>query len=558
MRELRTSLGRLSQATDLEAGARALMDEALQIVEAYAPGVAREESLGSLRVLRALLHLRTDESYEALFVQAREGREPADPLPSASAWRLLQEGEGPVSCDLAVGKVQQGALFVHLDEVGQTALSRESTRRLRRREVTHFHATPLRLPGGRLIGMLVVEVDCDDAAGVPFGLWGAASRELADLGRLGALYLEHLPGRALPDVGAGPLPGSSPAMRAKLNVLERVSSTEARVLLTGETGVGKSWLARWLHERSPRARGPFVEADLHQLPEDLATARLFGAVKGAWTDGEAQEGCLAQAHGGTLFLDEVGELSPPMQARLLGFLDHGRYKRVGESTDTEADVRVIAATNVDLQEAVREGRFRRDLYHRLARWPVAVPPLRERREEIPAWSRHFLTRCAARLGVSPPPTLHPALEAELASRPWTGNLRELEDTLERLVTLEGGGVLGVQALRALDSLLAPPPQPGASEALRRAAEAFLAESRARVSRGEAPIPLMTSRGALTGMIVAVALAQEEEPRAAARLLGLEKRLRGGNHLETFRRNGEHLQELLAELGEPSPPELEGL
>lgn len=229
--------------------------------------------------------------------------------------------------------------------------------------------------------------------------------------------------------------GSSAAFRNVCNLIQRASSSRVTVLLQGETGVGKEVMARGLHESSDRSDKPFVAVNCACIPPDLIEAELFGVEKGAFTGAtQSREGKFERANSGTIFLDEVVELSPRAQATLLRVLQEGELERVGDNRTRKIDVRVVAATNEDLQEAVQNGKFRADLYYRLNVFPVRIPPLRERCEDIPLLIEHFLSKYHAlynkqTLGVS-----DQAMAALLKYR-WPGNIRELENMIERGVIL---------------------------------------------------------------------------------------------------------------------------
>jgi NtrC-family two-component system response regulator AlgB len=238
----------------------------------------------------------------------------------------------------------------------------------------------------------------------------------------------------------------SPRMRALYDVLEKAAGHDVPVLLTGENGTGKSALARRVHKLSNRRSKPFVVINCPTLSEELLTSELFGHARGAFTGAvKDQPGRVEQADGGTIFLDEIGELSPKLQATLLRFLQDKQFERIGEGTTRSADVRVLAATNRDLERAVKEGRFREDLLYRLNTFELTVPPLRERREDIGPLAHQFVAffgRAARRGAIE----LEPAAETALQSYDWPGNLRELRNAIERAVILSPGPRIGAGAL----------------------------------------------------------------------------------------------------------------
>ena len=272
-----------------------------------------------------------------------------------------------------------------------------------------------------------------------------AERRLASLQRqLGErLGKEREAARHPGDAAAERFPGilgRSPAMEALFEEMERILDSHVPVLLTGESGTGKELVARALHYGGPRAGGPFVTENCGALPDTLLESELFGHVKGAFTGATRDRiGRFEEADGGTLFLDEVGEMSEAMQARLLRALQEGEIRRLGSDRVVRVDVRVIAATNRDLAEAVREGRFREDLYYRLNVLPLRLPPLRERQGDIPLLCEHWLAREALDLG-RPRRELTPEALEILEAASWPGNVRQLRNEMRRLTLLGEGPV----------------------------------------------------------------------------------------------------------------------
>jgi two-component system nitrogen regulation response regulator NtrX len=237
--------------------------------------------------------------------------------------------------------------------------------------------------------------------------------------------------------------GDSAAMHRLDREIDRVAGACARALISGENGSGKELVARLLHERSPRRDRPFVEINCAALPEHLIESELFGYEKGAFTGAERPKpGMFELAHTGTLFLDEVGDMALATQARVLRVLQEGRFLRLGGTEPKEVDVWVIAATNRDLKAEVAAGRFREDLYYRLAVVPIEVPPLRERPEDIPALVEHLLERAVQEQGL-PRKRFAPEVIAAFARAPWRGNVRELKNTVERLMIMAPGSEVGL-------------------------------------------------------------------------------------------------------------------
>ncbi|MFO1419766.1 MAG: sigma 54-interacting transcriptional regulator [Candidatus Competibacteraceae bacterium] len=241
--------------------------------------------------------------------------------------------------------------------------------------------------------------------------------------------------------------GRSPALGRVLEQVDLVALTSSTVLIGGETGTGKELVARAIHQRGSRRQRLFVAVNCAALPGTLVESELFGHEKGAFTGAISRRiGRFEQADGGTLFLDEVGELPLDTQAKMLRVLQSGEFERVGGGRSLKTDVRIIAASNRDLEQAVREGRFRDDLYHRLAIFPIHLPPLRERREDIPLLAAYLVTRKARRLGRKMD-ALPPAVLDRLTRYDWPGNVRELENVLERAIILSPGATLELEAIQ---------------------------------------------------------------------------------------------------------------
>ncbi len=239
--------------------------------------------------------------------------------------------------------------------------------------------------------------------------------------------------------------GKSPAMQRLYKLIERVAPTEATILLLGESGTGKEKIAGLLHRLSQRAYGPFVVVDCGSTPSTLLESELFGHAKGAFTNAfKDKKGLVAEAHGGTLFLDEIGNISSEMQLRLLRFLQERRIRRVGDVAETPVNCRVIAATNADLAELVRRGEFREDLYYRLKVITIQVPPLRERKPDIPILAERFLQLFAEDGRAR---KLDPEVAEAMLDYAWPGNVRELRNMLEAAVILSSDGVIRMEDMQ---------------------------------------------------------------------------------------------------------------
>jgi two-component system, NtrC family, response regulator AtoC len=295
------------------------------------------------------------------------------------------------------------------------------------------------------------------------------------------------------------LVGASPSFQKILKQARSVAQTSATVLLTGENGTGKEMLAHAIHEESPRSAAPFVAVSCAALPETLIESELFGHEKGAFTGAAAaKKGRFELANGGTLFLDEIGELTPAVQVKLLRVLQERAFERVGATKTLTVDIRLIAASNRDLQQEVEAGRFRRDLFYRLNVVPLCLPPLRMRLEDIPLLAAHFAAKISEKHGRSLP-ELEPALIEALLEYDWPGNVRELENVIERLVVLSLGPRLGLE---------------------------FLPENMLRTLPGTEPTDETTLEGAVAAlrrrMITAALQSEGGNKVAAARRLGISR------------------------------------
>jgi two-component system nitrogen regulation response regulator NtrX len=272
-----------------------------------------------------------------------------------------------------------------------------------------------------------------------------------------ALHLKHLEdeNRDLKHrLGRHYIVWASPVMREVMAQVEHVANSETRVCIRGETGTGKELVARTLHEKSPRKSGPFISQNCAAVPAELMETELFGHEKGSFTGAASRHtGKFEQAHRGTLFLDEIGDMPLTMQAKLLRVLEEGEIERVGGEKPFSVDVRVIVATHRNLEEQVRQGTFREDLYHRIFVFPITLPPLRERREDIKVLAEHFVRQLDERNSWKPK-RFSPGAFEELENYSWPGNVRELRNVVERVLLLATGDTVEPQTvLRALPQSL---------------------------------------------------------------------------------------------------------
>ena len=274
----------------------------------------------------------------------------------------------------------------------------------------------------------------------------------------------------------GRLVGASPGLQNVMEKARQAAATDATVLITGPSGSGKEVLARFIHEQSPRARQHLVTVNCTAIPESVLESELFGHVKGAFTGAwKDKRGLVEEAAGGTLFLDEIGDLDPVLQTKLLRLLQEGEYKPVGSVTSRQADIRFLAATHRDLRAALREGSFREDLYYRLNVVHLDLPPLRDRREDIPLLARHFLRKHAGHR-IGPITGISPAALQALQTHDFPGNVRELENVIERAVIFCSGDTLKLGDLNLEESTWSPPMISESTSELpfREARERFLA------------------------------------------------------------------------------------
>ena len=356
---------------------------------------------------------------------------------------------------------------------------------------------------------------------------GAALRSVVDRAiQHGALAREvrRLRGEVERARGLGELVGESPLMRQLLQMVDRVAASDATVLIVGESGTGKELLARTIHRVGPRADGPFVAFDCSALAPSLLEAELFGHEKGAFTGaGRARRGLFREAHGGTIFLDEIGDIDASVQNKLLRVLQEREIKPVGGDRPLPIDVRVLAATNKDLGALVARGQFREDLYWRLAVVPIQVPPLRERKEDIPLLAAHILARrrgAAKSFGgnaVRYPTQITAKALQRLSAYRWPGNIRELENVLSRAAILCDGEVIRSHDL----AMLAMPT--GAAPASEPEQVTLPVIDLERLGDGES-LKEVTERAVrvVEKAAIAGALARERNPAAAARRLGISR------------------------------------
>ena len=479
--------------------------------------------------LRGLLHVQ-EAGGTAAFVEATAAGAPRDDLrPSARAWTRARAEGRPFVIDLSA------------DAAPAAIETQGSFSALRLRGASHLLGFPLPHPSGE--ALISVELSCAAARGALEAAWDPLLAALQRLISADAPATLARPAGAPAETGDPLIPVIGALTAARLKALARFARYDDTVLLLGETGTGKTRLARWVHARSAWSRGPFVAFQPQAVPENLLESALFGARRGAFTGAVDQTGAVERAEGGTLFLDELHRLPLPLQEKLLLLLDERRFRPVGHGGDDRiARVRFVVAAGDDLPQRARDGRFVPDLYQRVQALTVRVPPLRDRTDEIEPWIQLFAGRFHAEHGRSREVRITPDALRGLQARPWPGNLRELDGVVRRALIMTdpppaGPWVLDAAAFaEAPDAPAAGPPAaraPGPRSAdplvraLQAAAEAWV-EARAR---GEA---LSEPGEAFQGAVFAAAVERLGE-REAALLLGLEKQVAQRNHTKTLAR-----------------------
>jgi hypothetical protein len=548
---------RLLEARDFEEAAKAALLAMLATAdERLVRGPLAERG----RLLRGVVHVRPDDSYQRLFgIEHPEDQrvEGTGYLTSANVWRWVSEHGAAVSID-----VQAGTLRTWLPEGaseperlrGANGLPGPGTRdRMIQREATHVHAVPLRLPSrGDVIGMVSLEAH---APSVPGGdLFGGDCRAtLSSMANAAAPYLSGLPLRRneerAPD-SLAPVIGTTTA--GLMQILSVFAQQDETILLSGPTGVGKSRLAHWCHARSRRKGHALETVRLLSVPEDLQMAELMGWRRGAFTGAVRDTpGALARAAKGTLFIDEIDKLSLKAQAGLLHVLEERRYRPLGDNaSEQRADVRFIVSTNVDLHAAVRAGRFREDLYYRINVLPVRLPSLDERLDELPAWAEFMLLRRHAEAGGEGTPRMTEEAMDLLARTPWPGNLRQLDNIVRRayaLMLADPGGAESPATIarQHVEHALGYERRPeglGLVSSLWRVARAFVDEVEHRESSANR-LPLDLA-DAFRGLVLCAAIERRRDRDAAFVLLDQAALLRSRNHHRVLRRELERVRGLL--------------
>ena len=562
--KLTSLLGALRAQTHFEDAANVLMDSMMDVAEA---AIAHGPH-GSGRILRAMVHHRPGDGYRRLAVRDA-GSEATSPteleeafLPSATAWRWIVENQRSAAIDVNLALIQTegpGGPQPTTDPglLGEGSTTHDTRSRLLRRGATHVYVLPLLGTRGSVDGLVSVEAHCPPAIGQRL-VWNGCASELELLTALAAPFLAELPPRPSAEPKADPLlPVVGEAMAGLVSILRVFREQRETLLIGGPTGSGKSRLARWCHQTSRRAGGPFEVLDLSAVPEELQMGELYGWKKGAFTGAlRDNPGALGRAEGGTLFIDEIDKLSLRAQAGLLHVLEERTYRPLGDpGAERSADVRFIAGTNANLHEAVQQKRLREDLYYRINVLPVQLPPLDMRRDEIPAWAAFMVRRRHAEAMPSGHVELDCGAVRVLLAERWPGNLRQLDNIVRRayaLVVTELGGIpqqtltLGEQHIRqALAYESHRDEARGVLPSLHRAAVEFFAEARRRRDVG-AMLDLDLADG-FKGFVLAAALERDANRDEVFRLFGKDSLMKSRNHHKVLRREIERADALFREL-----------
>lgn len=557
-------LRRLRTAEHFESVALATLGELIRIADR----ALRQSSFRDGSVLRAMLHLRPDNGYAGLNVLDAGATTLSDPgtqeslLPSASVWRRVQAARAPVAVDvqLRTARVAGGDAEIAGWLERPVDMSSRSNLRLLARDATHLMVLPVFVPGG-LAGMISIEARCMSAMGLDF-IWQDCSDALEAVCTIAGPYLTGLPRRPLPGGTTDPLlPVVGEAMRPIVRFLRAFAAEDETLLVRGETGTGKSRIARWIHAHSARQGSPFEVLDLLSVPETTQMGELFGWKRGAFTGAvKDHRGFVARANGGTLFIDEIDKLSMETQAALLTLLEDRRYRILGDDGGLQtADVRFVVGTNIDLQEAVSEGRFREDLYYRINVLPIRMPPLRERSDEIAEWAAFMLRRRHAQKQAPGGIALTSDAGEHLARLPWPGNLRQLDNVMRRAYTLasmEQDAELTVTA-EHVHAATAFDVRPGLrSESTDALYDAMCGLSAALANAQPAvDLEAVDVGGALLGMLLSTAVIETGSRDAAFALLGRGALVKNRNHHKVLKREWSRLAALYTAMGQPLPAPL---
>jgi len=560
---------RLVAATYFEDAATAILEIMFACVQSVLAG-SSYASRG--RLLRGVIHLRPAGSYQRLFgieCSTASHVEGTGYVASGSVWTWIEEHRCSISIDVERGSLRTwfpDGPIDRCDPADASGVPSDATReRMLGREATHVHVVPLRAPNGSVDGMITLEASCRPAIGSPF-VWDACYDTLKTLASMAGAFIaaRGLPLRPTDDVAPDeflPVVGRSTAHL--IGLLRAFAPRDDTILISGPTGAGKSRLARWCHEHSARRGQPFIVLDVLGIPEDMQMAELFGWKRGAFTGAvKDNPGSIARAARGTLFIDEIDKLSLKAQAGLLRFIEERSYRMLGDDSkgERQADVRFLVGTNVDLRTATRAGKFREDLYYRVNVFPVRLPPLSERLDELPRWAEYMLNRRHAESGQNRGLVrFEPEATQLLLSKPWPGNLRQLDNIIRRAHALllagqaddQAGGDerdLVIQKLHVERAITFDGDAESSAllELLWRAARAFVLEARRRRASGSSLG--LDWADAFRGMVLGAALRDGESRDEVFTLLGQEPLVKNRNHHRALRRELVRVRDLVRTLG----------
>jgi DNA-binding NtrC family response regulator len=565
---------RLVGATYFEDAASAVLQAMFARAEA---ALAAGPYASNGRLLRGVVHLRPDGTYQRLFGLDGQTGEPVEGtgyLTSGTVWSWIEAHRCSVSIDVHRGSWQSWLR----DETGQHAErpaaeglpGNETRERMLGRAATHVHVLPLRAPGGGVDGMITLEASCKAATGQSF-IWESCYEDLEVLASIAGAFIAA---RALPtrvteaNTADEYLPVVGKTTAILISLLRAFAPRDDTILISGPTGAGKTRLARWCHEHSPRKGQRFEVLDVLAIPEDLQTAEMFGWKRGAFTGAVRDgQGAIARAAKGTLFIDEIDKLSMKVQAGLLRFIEERAYRMLGDdsASDRQADVRMVVGTNADLRAAVRAGRFREDLFYRINVLPVRLPSLADRLDELPRWADYMLNRRHTEAGGDGRVRFEPDAVKVLAAAPWPGNLRQLDNIVRRAYALLLGGETHaggdpVVTRRLVERALAVDAESESSALLGllwSAARTFVHEADRRVGTGM-PLPLDLA-DAFRGMVLAAAVVHHAGDRDEAfTMLGQHLLLKNRNHHRTLRRELMRVRDLAELIGGDIDAELQAM
>ncbi|MEZ4297784.1 MAG: sigma 54-interacting transcriptional regulator [Polyangiaceae bacterium] len=598
-------IDRLARAEAFEEAGDAALGTAIEIVKST---ITASSFAKSARVLRAIIHHRPDDGYRriAALAVAENGSlasvKLGDPssIASASAWQWVRGHETSAAIDLTTGTVVLSSAASAAKGVVEGAVKSVA------RDATHLFVVPVRAPGRRIDGMLVVEASCKAASGTPF-VWESCREALSLVAAVVAPFLARLPVTHIERMAPEDyLPVVGQSMQSVVEVIRAFAKQDDTLLFVGPAGAGKASLARWAHHVSASKSGPFEMIHLAEVSDEHQLAELFGARKPvpqngihgngahlasgngahgngahlasgngahgngahlASSNGAAKDalGCVARAEKGTLFIDEADRLTPAAQSALLRLLEEKRYRVAGDGDDKPASVRLIFGTNADLKKLVDEGKFRADLFYRIDHLPVRIAPLRERPDEIIEWAEYMLHRRHAATGVTSEATITQEAAGKLVKHDWPGNLRQLDAIIRRAYALaqidhssaaDGIGLRAEHIDRALQYEGKGSPRT-LLDHLDSAAEAFVAEAERRTETG---IRLdMDLADSFKGLVIEAAKRRwspedKDAVKKAFLLLGKEATVKSRNHWATYEREFDKVQELRRVLagGERTP------